>query len=440
MSKGYLINEYGKYVIDDYSLFMEDFFNTYTVVYSLQKNLYYLYDDSTGIYFEWSEILQKQTIKEYLDLIDTSMWTPKLERQILSAIPANVSVVAKMDCKKNILTLSNGVLNLKTLQLVKFSKKNLSTWRLNIAYNPYAKSPRYDKFIEEISCGDETMMLSLNEIMGYVLDESIKAHKLFIFCGDGSNGKSLFCDILSAMLADKNVSNIPITELNQKAFSRHFISDKRVNIVYENDTKMKLSQLFSGITKSIVTGDKINAEIKGGANYSFTSHLKMIIATNVLPEIDTIPNTAVTRRYLIIPFSAYFGPEKADKNLFSTLQKEAEGILIRAIEGMKRLQEQDYVFSYQKKSDKYLMHMVNDAFPVVGFVNEKIVVNPKGKVLYSDLRKAYSEYCNEKGAYEIYIGNEFPVQVKKILRDRNVRVEPLKSNGDRGLRGIQLKK
>ena len=241
------------------------------------------------------------------------------------------------------------------------------------------------------------------------------------------------------MIAEENVANIPIAELNQKAFSRHFISDKRVNIIYENDTRMELSQLFTGTVKSIVTGDKINAEIKGGANYSFRPCVKLILATNQLPKIDSIPPVAVRRRYLIIPFQAYFSPETADKNLFSKLQKEKSGILNRAIEAFQQLVKQDYTFSYQKKSDEYLTHMVEESFPVVGFVNEKIIVNPNDKILYSDMRIAYMNYCNEKNIYTMCGGNDFPAQVKKILEDKKICTEPFKNNGNRGLRGISLK-
>ena len=258
-----------------------------------------------------SEFLEENDVRRLIYQYLQDCWNPKLENSILTSLPVYAKVIKEFNDVKDIIVCKNGVFCLDDLQLKKFSSKYHSTFRLEAPYNPDANASTYDKFLKDISCNDAVLVDTFNELLGYVLCSSIQAEKLIIMNGFGANGKSTYLNLLTAFVGVDNVSNISINEINGKAFSRHFIADKRLNLIYEGETDMVMSGLMRGAVKQIVTGDPTSAEIKMGKNYSFIPKLKLIMATNTFPQIDKIPDHATARRLLILPFNNHFS---ADKN------------------------------------------------------------------------------------------------------------------------------
>lgn len=429
----------GTIYIENYEELISQLLKSVTLVHCYENNFYYRYNEKTGVFQELDETRQKKIVLRYLQSIGKGIWTPALEKNILATFPSFVKGVPKMNIRKNILTLDNGVLDLSTMTLESWSEKNRSTFRLPVKYDKTAECPVYDKFIEDVSVGDKILMNTLNEIVGYILSDSIEAGKLIALTGSGANGKSTFLKVVQSMLAEENISSISLSELNAKPFSRHFIADKKINIIYENDTKMTLSGMFSGITKSIVTGDAVNGEIKGGKNYSFTPNLKIVLAANTLPKIDEIPDTAVLRRYLVLPFRACF-LSNADKGIFSKMQKERKGILLRGLEGLLRLQDNNYRFSYEKKSQKYIEEQVSQAFPICKFVNDYIKADKDSKITYNEIHNIYLMWAKRNGIDSLLSGKAFAEQVKRSLDKNYISYEMFKSGGSRGLKGIAIRK
>lgn len=236
-----------------------------------------------------------------------------------------------------------------------------------------------------------------------------------------------------------NISNISVNEINSKAFSRHFIADKRLNIIYEGESDMVMSELMRGAVKQIVTGDPTSAEIKGGRNYSFIPKLKLIMATNTFPRIDKIPDHATVRRLLILPFNNHFSADKADKDMLNKLLAEQSGILNRAIEGFIRLKENSWKFSYEEKSQKILLDMITSEFPTFEFAKERIVADTDQRLTYNELRQEFRIWCTKNNLAPILSDKEFAAELKQSLQKLDIPFDVSKSGGDRGLKGITFK-
>jgi P4 family phage/plasmid primase-like protien len=62
--------------------------------------------------------------------------------------------------------------------------------------------PLWRKFLHEITGGNSELQSFLQHIAGYVLTGSIREHALFFFYGTGGNGKGVFLNTITAILAD----------------------------------------------------------------------------------------------------------------------------------------------------------------------------------------------------------------------------------------------
>ena len=429
------ITKTGLAYIDNFDEVIPDFLNDFPLYYHPNNGQFYQYKDDIGIFVLLEENDVRRLIYQYLQ----DCWNPKLENSILTSLPVYAKVIKEFNDVKDIIVCKNGVFCLDDLQLKKFSSKYHSTFRLEAPYNPDANASTYDKFLKDISCNDAVLVDTFNELLGYVLCSSIQAEKLIIMNGFGANGKSTYLNLLTAFVGVDNVSNISINEINGKAFSRHFIADKRLNLIYEGETDMVMSGLMRGAVKQIVTGDPTSAEIKMGKNYSFIPKLKLIMATNTFPQIDKIPDHATTRRILILPFNNHFPAGQADKNMLNKLLAEQSGILNRAIEGLLRLKQNSWKFSYEANSQQLLQEMICSEFPVFEFAKERIVANKAKRLTYSELRQEFKIWCNKNKLTPILSDREFAAELKDSLHKLNIPFELAKGGGDRGLAGITIK-
>ena len=70
------------------------------------------------------------------------------------------------------------------------------------AVAPKGDCPRWLQFLDEITGGNVELQQFLQRVAGYSLTGSIKEHALFFAYGTGGNGKGVFLNTLSAILAD----------------------------------------------------------------------------------------------------------------------------------------------------------------------------------------------------------------------------------------------
>ena len=70
------------------------------------------------------------------------------------------------------------------------------------AVAPGGDCPRWLQFLDEITGGNVELQQFLQRVAGYSLTGSTKEHALFFAYGTGGNGKGVFLNTLSAILAD----------------------------------------------------------------------------------------------------------------------------------------------------------------------------------------------------------------------------------------------
>jgi putative DNA primase/helicase len=109
--------------------------------------------------------------------------------------------IGAFDRDSLLVTVANGVLDLRTGDLRPPRPDDFLTKALDVAYDPVAACPRFLQFLSELFPSDtEEMIGFLQRLVGLCLTGVVRDHLLTIFWGDGSNGKTTLLKILRALL------------------------------------------------------------------------------------------------------------------------------------------------------------------------------------------------------------------------------------------------
>lgn len=199
------------------------------------------------------------------------------------------------------------------------------------AVAPGGACPRWRQFLGEITGGSEELQRFLQRIAGYALTGSVLEHALFFFYGTGGNGKGVFLNTLSKILADY-AEVAPMETFVATHGERHptdLAGLRGARLVTSQETEEGRRWAESKI-KALTGGDPITARFMRQDFFTFTPTFKLVIAGNHKPGLRGV-DEAIRRRFHLVPFTVTF--KDRDTSLPDKLHAEWPGILAWAIEG-----------------------------------------------------------------------------------------------------------
>lgn len=294
-----------------------------------------------------------------------------------------------INLKDCILQIENGIVS-----KIPKNKELFITYELPYNYEPEATCVKFLIFLNQVVPDISTQNL-LAEYIGYLFirngSKSIKAEKILILFGSGANGKSVFGEIIKALLGIFNVSAYSLQQLTaEKGHHRAEIENKLLNLGTEIGSKLDADTL-----KKLASGESIEAERKYKNPFIMDNYAKMIFNCNQLPK-DVEHTEAYFRRFLIVPFNVTIPEEKQDKELINKIvSTELPGILNWALSGLNRLLSQGK-FTVSKESQETLKRYKIDTDPVLLFLEElNIVKSNDSYYTLKALFDAYNEFSSE---------------------------------------------
>ena len=373
----------------------------FIVVQDTTGRLPHIYVYKDGYYNLNGEDLLKIEFKRILKN-QGAIYKAQYERDILNYIKTeNMVERDKINPPKHLLNFNNGTYNTNTREMRPHSPDDYFLYKIPWNYRPQAECPKVMKYLES-TLKPEFIKLT-QEIFGYCLMFDYRHAAIFYLYGTGGNGKKIWTKMLEHMLGSKNVTNKSIDSLVRFRFTSALLYGKLANICGElttsilNDTDM---------LKGLSGGDSIQAEFKGRDGFDFENKAKIITACNSIPDCKDSTDGWYQRQY-IIPFLKKFRHTKQeDTELLDKLliEKEMEGLLAWALEGMHRLLKNKH-FSYPvNKEEQYLMYRENTGYFVQKFY---IKTTEFSDILESEeIYKDYTKWC---------IKNNVPVESRNAL-------------------------
>lgn len=294
-----------------------------------------------------------------------------------------------------LINLQNGVYAFKEKTLYPHTQKYISINQLNCSYVLNAECPIFLEYLNDIVKDSETILL-LQEVFGYLLIPETYAQKCFIIVGPGNTGKSTFLKTIQLVIGNKNISFVPMQKLSDR-FSTAELFGKLVNICPDLPTTVIRD---TGVFKIITGEDTVMAEKKYESAFTFSNKARLIFSCNRLPD-SFDKSDAFFNRLIIIPFNNKI--DKIDPYLGEKIEKEKEGILLWALDGLSRLINNNFIFTENQITNQMLDNYILQQQNIRYFVSEVCSLSEGLSVGSFDLYKRYEKFCNERGLQPLSI-------------------------------------
>jgi putative DNA primase/helicase len=302
------------------------------------------------------------------------------------------------------LTLQNGLYDLSKYNLISHDSGIFTTNLLPYDYDPDAECPRWLQYLDEVFLSDVATILFVQEAVGYAFHKSIPKAVLFFLIGDGGNGKSVFIDVISSLCGKDNVCNISLNRLNDEKYLPELFG-KMINVSGETPSA---KQMNTDLIKSVVAGDWVTGREVYKKPSKFKPYAKHYLGMNTLPEIDD--NThGMWRRIHVIEFPRTFKESEMDVELTGKLMDELSGIFNWALEGYRRLRDQEFIFSISPSMQKSKRLYKQKNSSVIDFIESRFVeiLAANQSVPFKDMYEEYRSFCVREGIKQISSKKDF---------------------------------
>jgi phage/plasmid primase, P4 family, C-terminal domain len=222
-----------------------------------------------------------------------------------------------------------------------------------------------------------------------------KAQKSFLLVGKKDSGKSTLLYVVNDVLLGKeNVSTLSWHAMDDK-FQTFQLFGKLANIFADLPSR---DLQDSGIFKAITGEDYIMGERKHKDGFSFKPFARLLFSCNKIPKNYNDRTDAFYGRLILIRFDHSFPENKQDKSLKEKLMTEADGILMWALIGLKRLMENNYVFSETDRTRAEMKKYMNESSTALTFLDEECETELGYESFRDDVYNAYTEFCSANGS------------------------------------------
>ena len=252
-------------------------------------------------------------------------------------------------------TFLNGTLHIDvktgSAKLMPYSPSDYTTVRIPYFFTPNAKGPKWQKFLDEVMNGRTDCIRLLQEFSGYSLLPDCRFQKALLLLGRGSNGKSVFTNMIKKALGGLGDGHGYISATEPSRFAKDFrlMSFKHswLNISTDIENDLRGGE---GVFKKISAGEMLEDSYKGKDVFAFPTRAKLMMCCNDFPSVkDT--SEGFMRRCLIINFDMHYAEEedmKANTNdrllnpdLEDELTQELPAIFNWMLAGLQRLLAQN---------------------------------------------------------------------------------------------------
>ncbi|MGE0976225.1 phage/plasmid primase, P4 family [Bacillus cereus] len=371
-------------------------------------------------------------------------WAKKCERRsirinsILDVRPM-VSVKKKeLDSHSFLFNCENGVIDLKTGELLPHDRDLLLTKISPIKYDRNAECPNWKAFLESIfktPAGepDQELINYLQKAIGYSLTGVTKEQVMFFLFGNGRNGKSTFINIIQDLLGDygrQTNSDTFLKKRNDSGINNDVarLDGARFVSAVESEEGQQLSE---ALVKQITGGEKMSARFLRQEYFEFTPEFKVFFTTNHKPIVKG-SDEGIWRRIMLIPFTVTIPKDKIDYDLPDKLAKEMPGVLRWAVEGCMKWQAEGLRAPEAVKAAT--AEYREDMDILAPFIDENCTVNSSVRIEAKLLYENYTKWC--------YQNNELELKNRAFYRQLEVRgFKKEKGTGNKNfILGITLNK
>lgn len=344
----------------------------------------------------------------------------------------SIGHMTQLDSDRWLLGVRNGVVNLKDGGLLAPNPTMLITRQAAAEYHDDAQCPRWLAFLDQIFEGDQDTIAFVQRALGYSLTGVTTEEALFICFGSGANGKSVFSNVLTNILADYSQAAPP----SLLTVRRDGDSGPRNDIARLCGARsLQINELQQGdrldeqIVKMLAGREMLSARFLHKEFFDFWPTAKPWLRTNHKPII-TGEDDGIWRRLHLIPFRRKFSEGERDPWLEPKLLEERDGILAWMVRGCLEWHRIGLKPSATVRRESAAYRKESDLLGE--FLDERTVNDPASRVEQGALFGNWRGWNEANGTRS---GSK--ISFTRKLAERGV--NEAKSNGKRFYAGLKLR-
>ncbi|WP_293052462.1 phage/plasmid primase, P4 family [Paludibacter sp.] len=302
--------------------------------------------------------------------------------------PVNDPTTIKINLKNGTFHISRECQKLKA-----FDSADFFTYVLPFEYDETAKAPKFQKYLDEVIPEIQAQMV-MAEFLGYVFTIDLKLERCLVLVGDGCNGKSVYYDVVRALLGSDNICSYPLGSLtDETGYSRAKLVDKLLN--YSSELGGKYVDYDKA--KKLISNEPIDARLPYKDPFEIYNYSKFMFNTNLLPRNQEQTN-GYFRRFMFLEFNVTIPEEKRDPDLAKKIvADELSGVFNWVIDGLKRLLAQGN-FTKSPKIEAVGKRIQQESDSVMSFMDsEGYIPSVEDYETSKFLYEEYQTYCLNNG-------------------------------------------
>ena len=236
------------------------------------------------------------------------------------------------DADPLLFNVANGVVDLAAGALRDHDPDLMLMKQTPVAYDPGAECKGWQEFLDRVM-PDPEMQAYLQRIVGYSITGQTTERAFFIHYGNGANGKSVFTEVVRAVVGEYGQS-VPRDTLLAKKTSEHPTSIARMaGMRYlEVSETGPGKRLDEEAVKGLTGGEQQTARLMGKDFEDFTPTGKIHYMTNFLPRLSDSPS--IWDRLHLVHWGVTIPKEERELGLAQRLiREELPGVLAWAVRG-----------------------------------------------------------------------------------------------------------
>ncbi|WP_437557321.1 phage/plasmid primase, P4 family [Acidithiobacillus sulfuriphilus] len=349
---------------------------------------------------------------------------------LAKAEPGMSRSVIELDADAHLLGVQNGSVNLRTGELLEARPEQLISRQCAANYTPDAECPTWLRFLNDIFEGDQSLIGSVQRLLGYTLTGENTEEVMVIAHGGGANGKSVFHNVVSAILGDYTTdapADLLVTRPNGGGATPELAMLAGRRMVGMNELNAG-ARLDSQRLKWIAGRERITARNLYAGFFSFQPSFTAWLRTNFKPVI-TDTDYGTWRRLVVVPFLRSFTEGERDLGLEARLLHERDAIISWMVSGAAQWYRGGLQLCARLKREVTAYRQESDLLGL--FLDECSEREPSARVPQRTLYAAWQSWCLE-------VGVRPTAKASFTRRLSELGHGELKSNGQRFYGGLRM--
>ncbi len=346
-----------------------------------------------------------------------------------------------LDADPWLLNVENGTLDLRTGRLRSHRREDHLTKLAPVAYDPSAECPRWERFLMEVLGENDALIGFTKRLCGYLLTGDTREQSFVILQGKGSNGKSIFVEVLRHVLGEY-ARDTPVTTFleNRDTNTSDLASLVGARLVTASEGE-ETSKFNEALLKKLSGQDAVTCRHLYKSLFTYTPTFKILFSTNEVPRIRS-QNYSMKRRVKLLPFHVrfFYAHERKspvrDEELLTKLLMEKSGILAWCVEGCMEWQKNGLGMPPQMAQEVDALFESMD--PLLDFIEAECELHPRLEIESGELWRAYQAWCEAEKQKPVFKrASDF---ARNLCRRDSIEPGRDASHTKRLLRGIGLRK